>query len=248
MNISKETLKQIIKEELKEAEREFSDIWDQEAAEIADDFDEKTAAGAGDDVEQEKLAFLRDVSKRWYDEFDITEGDDLFGDYEGSDVERKQMIIDKLLSNVYDELKKQQAAPASSAPPAHASIPGAKGELNESLVDIVSDPATMAALAGALGVGVLALKGLLQGQSKGGSDIALQNTRDAINKRVALSQMQLPPTPPEDLGTELDVSPKKRAERELRRLKALRARQAQDDAVHMELSEAELKELKKRGY
>ncbi len=113
-------------------------------------------------------------------------------------------------------------------------------KLNESLVDIISDPATMAALAGALGVGVLALKGLLQND---GSDRALQNVRTAINKRVIQSQL-----PPEDLGTELDVSPKKRAERELKRLKALKARQAEDDAVHMELSEAELKELKKRGY
>jgi hypothetical protein len=74
------------------------DQFDEEAAEQAADFDEKF------ELKQEKATFLNDISKRWYDEFNITGGTDLFDDYAGSDIERKQKMIDKLLSDAYDEL------------------------------------------------------------------------------------------------------------------------------------------------
>jgi hypothetical protein len=85
----------------------------------------------------------------------------------------------------------------------------------------------MAALAGALGIGVLALKGLLQGGDS--SEAALQRARAGIHKRIAQASVsRRPPDPPEDITGELDVSPKKKAARELRRLKAMRAHEEEE--------------------
>ena len=98
-----------------------------------------------------------------------------------------------------------------------------KQKLDESLVDILSDPATMISLAAALGVSVVALKGLLSGDSGDASEDALRNARAGIEKRIAQASIGRPPDPPTDDGAELAASPRKRAELELKRLKMRRA-------------------------
>jgi len=55
-------------------------------------------------------------------------------------------------------------------------------KLNESLVDILSDPGAMVALAAALGVGVVALKSVLSG---GGDDSSLNRVRAKIKANIA---------------------------------------------------------------
>ncbi len=121
MKITRKQLKKLIIEHVSPGDEEDEDWggydqFDVEAAEQAAEFDDKWGDDVGieDELEQEKAAFLNDISKRWYDEFNIAGGTDLFDDgYAGSDVERKQKMIDKLLSDAYDELMTAMGADAA---------------------------------------------------------------------------------------------------------------------------------------